>query len=108
MSSRSDFEFGLNCCAVAIEVQAVKIEALLRLKRLLHHRAAIAARLLLRSLRPDRRVRDDQQSGAADEPDSSQVGCSSEFDHCFALRIGDRRIALTQRRYPAARRRWTC
>ena len=83
MSSRSDFEFGLNCRAVAIEVQAVKIEALLRLKRLLHHRAAIAARLLLRSPRPGWRVRDDQQSGAADEPDSSQVGCSSEFDYCW-------------------------
>ena len=51
MSSRSDFESGLNCCAVAIEVQAVKIEALLRLEALLHHRAAIAARLLIRSLR---------------------------------------------------------
>ena len=65
------FRLGLNRCAVAIEVQAIKVEALLRLKRLLHHLAAIAALLLLRSLRPDRRVRDDQQSHAADEPESS-------------------------------------
>jgi hypothetical protein len=55
----------------AIEVQAIEVEALLRLERLLHHLAAIAAFLLLRSLRPAWRVRDDQQSGAADEPESS-------------------------------------
>ena len=34
-------------------MQAIKVEALLRLKRLLDHLAAIAALLLLRSLRPD-------------------------------------------------------
>src|SRR5271166_5306406 len=85
------FRLGLNRCLVAIEVQAIKVEALLRLKRLLHRLAAIAALLLLCSLRLHWHVRDDQQSHAADQPESSQPGSSSGCDHCAALIIGHRR-----------------
>ena len=56
MSSSSDFDFSLNRRLIAVEVQAIKVEALLRLKGLLHHLATIAALLLLCSLRPDWRV----------------------------------------------------
>ena len=65
------FRLGLNRCAVAVEVQAIEVEALFLLKRLLHRLEAIAFLLLLRGLRPDRRVCDDQQGNAADEPESS-------------------------------------
>ena len=77
----------LDRCLVAIEVQAIEVEALLRLKRLLHRLAAIAALLLLCCLCPDRHVRDDQQSDAADQPESSQSGSSSECDHYAVLPI---------------------
>ena len=68
------FRPGLDHCLVAIEVQAIKVEVLLGLKRLLHRVEAIASLLLFRSLCPNWQVRDDQQSDAADQPESSQVG----------------------------------
>jgi hypothetical protein len=64
---------GLNSCLVAIEAQAIEVDATLRLKRLLHRLAAIAALLLLYSLRPDWRGRDYQQGDGKDEPSTRML-----------------------------------